>query len=179
MYTCLRFVLVSRETVFFPIGFSLSLFVCVDAVLKRAPRKRVRSSRDDWRPGDARILVRVRLCVFIIYLYTHHRIVFLFACCPFLSVTEKSAIWYETRYRRRRGGRGERRRRCRERRRRQHDQCEQKLQRKVRESEETESKVRERSRAITRTRRNRQAEVRRARLEDVLGVYAENRRFRA
>lgn len=56
------------------------------------------------------------LCVFIIYIYTH---------CPFLSVTEESArIWYETRYRRRRGGRGERRRRCRERRRRQHDQCE-------------------------------------------------------
>ena len=55
------------------------------------------------------------LCVFIIYIYTH---------CPFLSVTEESAIWYETRYRRRRGGRGERRRRCRERRRRQHDECE-------------------------------------------------------
>ena len=55
------------------------------------------------------------LCVFIIYTYTH---------CPFLSVTEESAIWYKTRYRRRRGGRGERRRRCRERRRRQHDECE-------------------------------------------------------
>ena len=106
---------------FFPIGLSLSLSFCLccGAVLKR-----VRSSRDDWRPGDALILARVCLCAFIIYLYTHHRIVFLFACCPFLSVTEKSAIWYETRYRRRRGGRGERRRRCRERRRRQHDRCE-------------------------------------------------------
>ena len=106
---------------FFPIGLSLSLSFCLccGAVLKR-----VRSSRDDWRPGDALILARAYLCAFIIYLYTHHRIVFLllvFRSC--VCKTEESAIWYETRDRRRRG-RGERRRRCRERRRRQHDQCE-------------------------------------------------------